>query len=128
MPRPFCCRRVEGRPAASIFKPAGIPARELAEIVMTLDEFEAVRLADMEGMYQEQAAGMMGVSRQTFGRIIGVARGKVADALVNGKALAIAGGEGAMEPGSECPRHGGRGGEQCPRRGTTACPRYETTG
>jgi predicted DNA-binding protein (UPF0251 family) len=92
---------VEGRPIASVFKPAGIPARELAEIVMTLDEFEAVRLADLEGMYQEQAAAKMGVSRPTFSRIADAAHRKIADAIVNGKALKIEGG-----PVHERPRCG----------------------
>ena len=92
MPRPFCCRRISGKPGAPIFKPIGIPVRELAEVVMTLDEFEALRLADLEGFYQEQAADRMKVSRPTFGRIIGEARRKVADALVHGKALRIEGG------------------------------------
>ncbi len=92
MPRPFCPRRIAGRPAASIFKPVGVPLRDLDEVVMTLDEFEALRLADLEGHYQEQAAGQMGVSRATFSRIVDAAHRKVADALVHGKALRIEGG------------------------------------
>jgi uncharacterized protein len=92
MPRPFCPRRIAGRPVASIFKPVGVPLRELDEVVMTLDEFEAIRLADLDGQYQEQAAGQMGVSRATFSRIVDSAHRKVADALVHGKALRIEGG------------------------------------
>jgi len=92
MPRPFCCRRIAGRPVASVFKPLGVPLRELDEIVMTLDEFEAIRLADLDGLYQEQAAEQMGVSRATFSRIMDSAHRKVADALVHGKALRIEGG------------------------------------
>ncbi len=92
MPRPPCCRRVSGKPAAPIFKPAGIPARSLEEVVMTLDEFEAIRLADFEGLYQDQAAEQMRVSRPTFGRIVEVARRKVAEAIILGKALKIEGG------------------------------------
>ena len=92
MPRPFCYRKIAGRPAVSIFKPIGIPVRELEEIVMTLDEFEALRLADLEGLYHEQAAEKMKISRPTFSRIIDSARRKVADALVHGKALRIEGG------------------------------------
>lgn len=92
MPRPFCHRRIAGRPAASIFKPIGIPVRALEEVVMTLDEFEAVRLADLEGLYQEEAAEQMGVSRPTFSRIVDTAHRKMADALVHGKALRIEGG------------------------------------
>lgn len=92
MPRPFCCRRIAGRPAAPVFKPAGIPLRDIDEVVMTLDEFEALRLADLEGLYQEEAAQRMGVSRPTLGRILVSARGKVADVLVHGKALRVEGG------------------------------------
>ena len=92
MPRPHCSRIIAGRPAASIFKPIGIPVAELEEIVMTLDEFEALRLADLEGLYQEQAAEKMNISRPTFSRVVFTARQKVADALVHGKALRIEGG------------------------------------
>jgi len=98
MPRPPCCRRVAGKPVAAIFKPAGIPARMLAEIVITLDEFEAIRLADFEGLYQEQAAEQMRISRPTFGRIVEVARRKVAEAIILGKALKIEGGPVQEEP------------------------------
>ncbi len=92
MPRPFCNRIIAGRPAVSIFKPIGIPVAELAEILMTLDEFEALRLADLDGLYQDQAAEKMKISRPTFSRIVESARRKVADALVHGKALRIEGG------------------------------------
>ncbi len=92
MPRPYCRRLVRGRPAASLFKPAGVPCRGLDEIVMTLDEFEALRLSDFEGLYQEEAAGRLGVSRPTFSRIIESAHRKTADALLHGRALRIEGG------------------------------------
>jgi predicted DNA-binding protein (UPF0251 family) len=92
VPRPFCPRRIAGRPAASVFKPVAIPTRQIEEVVMTLDEFEALRLADLEGLYQEEAAARMGISRPTFGRIIDAAHRKVADALVHGKALRMEGG------------------------------------
>jgi uncharacterized protein len=92
VPRPHCCRRVAGQPGASVFKPIGIPVRLLDEVVMTLDEFEAIRLADLDGLYQESAAAQMGVSRPTFSRIVAEAHRKVADALVHGKALRIEGG------------------------------------
>ena len=96
MPRPVRSRRVACAPAAILFKPAGIPASELPDVVLALDEFEALRLADHEGLYQEAAAMRMGVSRQTFGRIVESARHKVADALVNGKALRMEGGKTVM--------------------------------
>jgi predicted DNA-binding protein (UPF0251 family) len=92
MPRPFCCRRIAGCPAAPVFKPAGVPLGDLVEVVMTLDEFEAVRLADLDGRYQAEAADQMNVSRPTFGRIVESAHRKIADALVHGKALRIEGG------------------------------------
>ena len=60
---------------------------------MTVDEFEAIRLADFEGLYQDQAAGKMNISRQTFGRVIDSGHKKVAEVLVKGKALRIEGGE-----------------------------------
>lgn len=92
MVRPRQCRHVSGNPKSTRFKPAGIPARELEETVLTIDEFEAVRLADHVGLYQEEAAAKMGVSRQTFGRIIEGARKKIARVLVNGTCLTIEGG------------------------------------
>lgn len=92
MPRPFCHRRIAGNPGAPVFKPAGIPLSQLDEVVMTLDEFESIRLADLGNLYQEQAAEQMQVSRPTFSRIIESAHAKLADALVHGKALRIEGG------------------------------------
>jgi predicted DNA-binding protein (UPF0251 family) len=74
------------------FRPVGVPLKELKEVVLTLDEIEAIRLADSEGLYQEAAAASMNVSRQTFGRIVQSARGKVADILSQGKALRVEGG------------------------------------
>lgn len=92
MPRPFKCRFVENLPPADYFKPRGIPLSELELVNLTVDEFEAVRLADYEGLYQEQAAKRMGVSRPTFGNILAAARKKIADALVNSRAIRIEGG------------------------------------
>ena len=89
MPRPKCCRRIAGLPACKMFKPMGTPAASVDEVVLALDEYEAIRLADFEGLYQEKAAGRMGVSRQTFGRTIEAARRKVARALVQGLILRI---------------------------------------
>jgi predicted DNA-binding protein (UPF0251 family) len=92
VPRPLKCRRVGFVPEAVYFKPAGVPGRELLEVVLTLDELEALRLADLEGLYQEEAAARMEVSRQTFGNVVAAARRKAADCLVNGKMLRIEGG------------------------------------
>ncbi len=96
MSRPINERRLGAPIPPRIMKPAGIPARELEEVLLGFDEAEALRLADLEGFYQEAAARSMGVSRQTFGRIVETARHKVADALLNGKALRIEGGEIAI--------------------------------
>jgi predicted DNA-binding protein (UPF0251 family) len=93
MPRPKNCRRIASLPNVTHFKPAGVPIRTLQEIGLSVDEFEALRLADHEGLYQEQAAKHMGVSRQTFGRIVEAARKKVAQVLVEGMALKIEGGK-----------------------------------
>jgi predicted DNA-binding protein (UPF0251 family) len=92
MARPCKCRRVQGSPVACYFKPRGAPLPLLQGVVITVDEFEALRLADFEGLYQEHAAQKMGVSRQTFGNIVASARRKVADAIVNARVLKIEGG------------------------------------
>ncbi len=92
MARPVNCRWVTSMPQSDYFKPRGIPLSMLEEVVLTVDEFEAIRLADLEGLYQEQAAEKMKVSRPTFGRIVESAHRKVAEALVQGKALKIEGG------------------------------------
>ena len=92
MPRPMKCRRVQGHPRAGCFKPSGVRGCELEEVVLSLDELEAIRLADLDGLYQEEAAEQLGVSRQTFGNILKAAHAKVADCLVNAKKLKIEGG------------------------------------
>ncbi|MGD0488105.1 MAG: DUF134 domain-containing protein [Syntrophorhabdales bacterium] len=89
MSRPKKCRCINCRPDASYFKPKGIPLVQLEEVSLDLDELEAIRLADYEGRYHEQAAREMKVSRATFGRIVNEARRKVAEALIGGKALKI---------------------------------------
>ncbi len=95
--------------------------RELPVVRLDLDGLEALRLADLEGLYQEAAAEQMGVSRATFGRIVATARARVAEALLEGKALRIGGGavvEGAPDV-LPCPVHGGerRRGRGCRCRG-----------
>ena len=96
MARPRHCRRVGFLPESNYFKPRGIPLLMLEEVNLTVDEFEAIRLADLNSLYQEQAAEKMKVSRQTFGRIIESAHKKVAEALAKGKALKIEGGDFTM--------------------------------
>jgi predicted DNA-binding protein (UPF0251 family)/predicted Fe-Mo cluster-binding NifX family protein len=93
MPRPVNERFLGSEIPPRVMKPAGVPARDLEVVTLGLDEAEAIRLADLEGLYQEAAARSMGVSRPTFGRIVESARRKVADAVLNGKALRVEGGE-----------------------------------
>ncbi len=94
-------------PDKNYFKPRGIPTVDLEEVNLTLDEFEAIRLADYEQLYQEEAATRMNISRQTFGRIVEEAHKKIADVLLNGKALKIEGGEVSLdEPNPSCKAKG----------------------
>lgn len=92
MPRPPKFRRVESLPEVTVFKPAGVPLGELLEEVLTVEELEAIRLKDLEGLEQEQCAERMQVSRPTFQRVLVSARQKVARALVEGKAIRVEGG------------------------------------
>jgi uncharacterized protein len=103
MARPRKCRCVTCKPGAYYFKPRGIPLALLEEVVLTLDELEALRLADFERAYHEDAASKMAISRATFGRVVEQARRKVAEALLKGKALRI---ETLSEEGST--EHEGR--------------------
>ena len=104
MPRPISERRLGAPIQFRELKPTGVPAKELMYIILGLDEAEALRLADYEGLYQEAAARSMGVSRQTFGNIIEAARRKVADALLHGKAIRIEGGEVSIKDEEEAIR------------------------
>lgn len=92
MPRPIKCRRVSFNPEVRYFKPAGIPLRELDEVELTIEELEAFRLKDLDGLSQEEGAVQMNVSRPTFQRILASARRKTAEALFQGKAIRIGGG------------------------------------
>ena len=123
MPRPCCLRHIDVNPCAVYFKPAGIPVHMLKEVVLTLDELESLRLADLNGLYQEQAAEKMKISRPTFSRVVEQARRKVADALIHGKALRLEGGAVTMKgdqtmPGRDGsgPMGGGRGPCGCGQR------------
>lgn len=114
MGRPEKLRRI-GCPAQGRgFKPVGRPARELEREVLREDELEALRLADLEGLYQEAAAERMGVSRPTFARILARAHQTVARALLEGRLLVV--GDGPVVPAAAvevpCPVHG-----PGPRRG-----------
>jgi len=82
-------RRIRGNFQNICFKPCGIPSKNLKTVTLTKDELEAIRLADLEGLYHEEAAMQMEVSRPTFGRILSLARAKIADALLNNKAIEL---------------------------------------
>jgi len=90
--RPQKNRIVACDPGASYSEPRGVPLLEMEEVRLTIDQMEAIRLADLEGLSQEEAGGKMGVSRATFGRIVQRARRTVAEALVHGKAILLEGG------------------------------------
>ena len=89
MPRPKKCRHIKCQPNSYYFKPRGIPLVNLQEVIITIDEFEAIRLADYKELYHNDAAAEMRISRATFGRILAQGRRKVAEALICGKALKI---------------------------------------
>jgi predicted DNA-binding protein (UPF0251 family) len=92
MGRPIKCRLIEQPPIASIFKPSDINGINMEKVLVSLDEVEAIKLVDYMGLYQEEAAERMQVSRQTLGNTLRAARLKIADALINAKALHIGGG------------------------------------
>jgi predicted DNA-binding protein (UPF0251 family) len=118
----------------TVYKPQGIPRRFLQTVVLTMDQLEALRLADHEGASHEEAAAKLDVSRATFGRIVGAARKSVAEALLQGKAILIQGGTYTMASEGKfyCPRcrchhssrKGGFNALRCPREGR----RRETRG
>lgn len=92
MPRPRKRRRVWHEPKPAIFKPVGVPLDQLQVITLLHEELEALRLVDLEGRYQEDAARQMNISRSTLQRIVSEARAKVVQALTDGNALHIEGG------------------------------------
>ena len=71
------------------FKPCGIRNTKLEKMVINEDEMEALRLSDFEGLYQQECADKMGISRTTFSRLIENARKKISDALLHNKAISI---------------------------------------
>lgn len=96
---------------AEVFEPNRRPPWGREEVVLSIEGLEAIRLSDYQGLDQATAAGVMNVSRQTFGRILAEARAIVADALVAGKALRIEGGHYSLPPrGGQRRRRRGRGG------------------
>jgi predicted DNA-binding protein (UPF0251 family) len=92
MSKPKKERFVSYPPPAALFRPIGIPSSQLCQVALLLDEYEALRLVDHEGMDQARAAAELGISRATCARILESAHRKVADAMVNGCAIRIEGG------------------------------------
>jgi uncharacterized protein len=92
MVRPRLCRDVNNSPEITYFKPRGVPLFELKEVVLTIDEYESIRLNDLEQLNQEDCAKKMNISQPTFHRLVVSARKKIADSIINGKALRITGG------------------------------------
>ena len=104
MPRRPCCKRVSELPGVRYFKPRGIPLSELLEVILEVHELEALRLVHSEGLYQQGGAERMGISRASFGRILESAHQKVTEALVDGCALRIEGGDFHIGSSDRCPR------------------------
>jgi len=98
VPRPPKCRRIAFLPGVTYFKPAGVPLRALEEVRLSLEEAEAIRLKDLEGLEQGEGAEKMNISRPTFQRVLASARQRIADALLNGKAIRIEGGNFEVSP------------------------------
>jgi predicted DNA-binding protein (UPF0251 family) len=89
MPRPRLCRRIRFNTNITYFKPQGMPMRFLDIVELTTEEVEALRLKNVQGLDQEQAAKEMNTSQSTFQRILSLAYKKISDALINGKAIKI---------------------------------------
>ena len=115
MPRRPCCKRVEELPGVTYFKPRAVPLSVLEEVVLSVEELEALRLAHKEGLYQQAAAERMAVSRATFGRVLDAAHRKVTRALVDGCALRIEGGSFSLAARCErCPAKAAAAGGESP--------------
>lgn len=125
MPRPCKPRRIGDFPRITAFRPAEVrPADKNDFVRLTLDEYEALRLADHLHLYQDEAARRMTVSRQTFGSIIANARGKTADALVLGKTLRIDQGPAERDKCQFlCSDCGSVWGAASARKASCGCPR-----
>ncbi len=113
MPGPHKPRMIGDQPEATVFKPAGIPAHGLVQISMSLDEFEAIRLIDGDGLQQEEVAELMGVSRPTVTRILARGRLKLAEMLTRPGALIIGGGTVCPREGHACRKQGRRHRRRC---------------
>lgn len=113
MPRPTCRKLIGYKTKTVFFKPVGIPMGSVQEVVIGHDEVESMRLKNLLGFPQEEAANRMGVSQSTFHRLINAAHQKITDAIINGKALRIEGGNVTVQEETVGPcrfkKHWGRG-------------------
>lgn len=91
--RPRKCRRVSEEPQVTYFKPAGVPLRELQELEISIDELESLKLVDYQELEQTEASRKMKISQPTLHRLLVSARKKVSEALANGCAIKIHGGD-----------------------------------
>lgn len=123
MPRPIKCRKVCGLPAMACFCPESGQTDGLETVVMTVDEYETVRLIDLEGYTQQACASQMQVARTTVQKIYDSARRKLADSIVNGKRLQICGGDYRVCGG--CAQHGAEA-EACGRCGPVCGQKIKT--
>lgn len=96
MPRPRIRRRISFMPEVTYFKPAGVRMTDLDEVVLTVDEYEAVKLIDLEGIEQSKAGQQMKISQPTLSRLLKSARKKLSEAIIKGKAIKIQGGNYKM--------------------------------
>lgn len=127
MPRPKSRRLIDSPPLFDSFKPTGVRGRDVVDLRMSLDEFEALRLSDYERLSQEEAAAEMDISRSTFSRLIESARRKSSEFLIEGKRLIIDGGpihfKGNLFECRSCrrvfPAQFGAVGVKCPQCGST---------
>jgi predicted DNA-binding protein (UPF0251 family) len=100
-------RYVSQLPSVSLFRPIGIAANVLQSVCLLVEEVEAIRLKDLKGLEQEECAKKMRVSRATFHHILESARKKLAQALINGKAIEIEGGNfGLPQTHFKCKKDG----------------------
>jgi predicted DNA-binding protein (UPF0251 family) len=130
MPRPRRIRRIEFQPDVTYFKPAGVPMANLKESLLSFEEFEVIRLIDSEEIDQNKAAEKMKISQPTLSRLLKEARKKLSDAIVNGQAIKIQGGNFKMVQqsrgrglGLRRGRAGGKGRFVTSSNGKCICPK-----
>ena len=130
MSRPPKEKRIGCHPGRRVFRPAGVPMRKSETIQISLDEFEAIRLADVEGMRHEEAAVMMGTSRPTLTRILNSARKKVGTALTELRPLVVEGGNVLVEeiPEFTCCRCDFKSGKAASKMKDWSCPKCGRAG